>query len=320
MTVAPVTVPTVTVACPHCREDGHRVVGQTPDLEMGTCVNEFRFAECTACGWVYLRDRPAPSALDTIYPHSYAPHDYDAYLGAFTRWLRHRVLTGKANWLARLAPASATVVDVGCGNGDLLRGLREVGPAQWKLLGIDISQAAVEALRSSGIEGHAGRFEEMAWRGPADLVLLLQTIEHVDDPMATLKKAWEVLEPGGALVVETPSLDGWDAAWFRRRHWGGWHAPRHWTLFDRRTLAEAFTDAGFEIVSSKYLLSPNTWILSLHNWLIERPRARRLARFCEWKFPPALAAACAADVLQLLARGRTSNLRMVGRKPGAART
>jgi hypothetical protein len=117
-------IPTLDVGCSNCGGESYRAVGSSPDLEMNTCSNEFRFVECAACGWTYLRDRPADTALDVIYPQSYAPHDYDSYLGPAVRWLRKRVLAGKARRVARFAPPRATVVDVGCGNGDLLRTLR----------------------------------------------------------------------------------------------------------------------------------------------------------------------------------------------------
>jgi len=40
----------------------------------------------------------------------------------------------------------------------------------------------------------------------------------------------------GALVVETPNLDSWDARLFKETWWGGYHIPRHWTLFDANSL------------------------------------------------------------------------------------
>ena len=78
------------------------------------------------------------------------------------------------------------------------------------------------------------------------------------------------LRPGGHIFLETPNLDSLDAHLFRRRYWGGYHLPRHFHLFDRRTLRELVRRAGLEPVSLRPLVCPQFWILSLHNWLADR--------------------------------------------------
>jgi predicted SAM-dependent methyltransferase len=182
---------------------------------------------------------------------------------------------------------------------------------------VDIADQAIASLARSGIEGRAGRFEAMAWEEPApDVIVMNQVIEHLDDPAAVVRRAYELLKPGGVLMLETPSVDAWDARWFRERYWGGWHTPRHWTLYTPETLGHLVQSAGFEVIEIQHLLSPNFWLQSVHHWMSERGSVlRRLAPFFDVKHAIPLCAATALDMFQLAVTGKTSNFRLVGRKP-----
>ena len=78
-----------------------------------------------------------------------------------------------------------------------------------------------------------------------DLIRMGHVIEHVRDPLATLRRAWELLKPGGTLFGETPNIDCWDFELFGR-YWGALHFPRHIALFSPETISEACERAGFD--------------------------------------------------------------------------
>src|SRR5207244_5463137 len=114
-----------------------------------------------------------------------------------------------------------------------------------------------------------------------DLVIMNQLIEHVRDPIAVLHRVARALRPGGHLFVETPNLDSLDARLFRRRYWGGYHLPRHFHLFDSKSLPRLVRQAGLTPIGLKPLVCPQFWIISLQNWLSDRGRralGRRLFR------------------------------------------
>jgi SAM-dependent methyltransferase len=77
------------------------------------------------------------------------------------------------------------ILDVGCGNGRFLGLLRDFGCPEWRLVGIDLDADAAAECRARGFEAHVGRVEDFDVAGPRfDAVIMLQLIEHVEDPAA----------------------------------------------------------------------------------------------------------------------------------------
>jgi 2-polyprenyl-3-methyl-5-hydroxy-6-metoxy-1,4-benzoquinol methylase len=308
---------TIISSCNTCDSSKRTEIAKSPDFEYRTCSNEFTFGKCDDCGTVYLIDRPVPATLGTIYPDSYIPYSFNEHLGPVIAYARNVVQKKKVVPVKQYAPVGAVVVDVGSGSGEFLRILRDHGDKSWRLVGVDISEMAMEALRKINIEGVLGRFEALDWTLPApDVIVMNQVIEHLDDPKAVVKRSFDLLRPGGVLMLETPSVDAWDAGIFKKRHWGGWHTPRHWVLYTPATLRRLADEAGFETVEVTHLLSPNFWLQSVHHKLSEGgPLARRLAKLFDVSNPVALPLATLIDVVQVKLTGKTSNFRLVARKP-----
>ena len=311
------TVQTVDITtCNNCGSESSDPLAVSIDFEYATCSNEFSFSRCRECGLVYLRNRPDVAELSVIYPADYIPHRFNEHLGPVVSYLRNLVQGQKVKSIAPYAPAGSVIVDVGPGSGDLLRILRDLGEPSWRLIGVDFADEAIACVESLGLEGVKGRFEEIEWSGsPPQVIIMNQVIEHLEDPATAVAKAYDLLCPGGVFVVETPCVDAWDAKLFRGRYWGGWHTPRHWVLYDQDTLAALMRRHGFEVIETTYLLSPNFWLQSLHHAISERWRMPRFAKLFDVKVLPMLALASAIDVGQKLLAGRTSNFRMVGRRP-----
>lgn len=311
-------IATCEVACIICGSEQVRdEVCVTKDFCYETCDNEFRYVECADCGHIYLKNRPLLSELSTIYPKNYLTYDYENSLGPLVFRLRNAVQAKKIAPMARFARSGDTIVDIGCGAGDLLTLMRQHGDPSWRLVGVDFSSDAVVRARERGIEVIEGRIEAL----PEDslqnvgVFVMNQLIEHVENPGEVLESCRHMLRPGGVLIMETPNYVAWDAQMFRRRYWGCWHAPRHWNIFCADSLGKLAQKSGLEVVSMDYTLNPFGWLHSIQYWMRERLGWERLGRKVDVDSFLALCAASGVDVVQKLASGRTSNLRLVCRKP-----
>ena len=103
-----------------------------------------------------------------------------------------------------LLPADATVVDLGCGTGEMLA---EVAPFAGRVIGVDDNTAMLKSARR-----RTAAFENVALRqgtldavplddGSCDAALCVLALSYTSDPAAVVAEAGRILKPGGRLVV-----------------------------------------------------------------------------------------------------------------------
>lgn len=284
------------------------------DFEYRTSPDSFLAVRCERCGVVYLDPRPARAELATIYPDSYHAFSFTednfGLVYRVRRWLEARRLLAAAGTL----PDDAVVLDVGCGDGFHLDLLREFGPAGWRLEGVDLDPRAADAAEARGLVVHRGSIEELDLEADRyDFAILVQTIEHVSDPAVVLRAIRRVLRPGGRVLVVTDNTGSLDFTIAKRRHWGGYHFPRHWYLFDERSLRRLATHTGLSVDSLDTMVSPVNWVYSLRNALDDWGAPRPIVEWLSLESPIPLAAFTAFDWLHQRA-GRAALLRAVLRR------
>jgi SAM-dependent methyltransferase len=107
----------------------------------------------------------------------------------------------------------------------------------------------------------AARNQILVHHGPLDdVVFLIATIEHVDDPLGQLERKLRLLKPGGRVVIVPDNMSSLDFRLFQGRHWGGYHFPRHWDLFNPSNLRLPAERSEFEVRSLDTLVSPVNWV------------------------------------------------------------
>jgi len=285
------------------------------DFEYGTVPDEFCFVRCRSCGHRYLNPRPAGSELGRIYPSNY--YAFEEGGNALVARLRRSWEGGKVRLYRELVgEGPRRILDVGCGNGRFLKLLRDFGAPEWELVGVDFDPDVVEKCREEGFEAHSARMEEFReGEGSFDAVVMLQLIEHVEDPVEISRRVFALLRPGGYFIVETPNLGGPDYRHFAGRCWGHYHFPRHWNLFSTGSLRRMLEAQGFRIEHSQYLISTSAWIVSLHNTCVDRGLPGWVVRFCSYQNPILLGLAVIIDTIRTKLGYETSNQRVIGRKP-----
>lgn len=225
---------------------------------------------CPRCGMLWLNPMPLEEETPLLYPRDYYTHESKKDPPKRTEFTRLRDATTKAYidlrygrgrsplglvlylYPPRRAEADAfamhlravpggRLLDVGCGDGELLRRMATMG---WDVEGIDLDPQAVEVARRRGARVRLGRLEEQDLPEDSyDAMTLNHVIEHVNDPKSLLAHCWRLLRPGGTLVALTPNGDSLG----RRRFGSDWfplETPRHLYVFTRRSLARVALGAG----------------------------------------------------------------------------
>jgi len=104
------------------------------------------------------------------------------------------------------------IIEMGCGLGYLTAALRAAG---YEAYGIDLSGAAIgEATATFGPWYSVASEKSLRTQIPfqPDLIVALETIEHVPDPVGLLANLKDALAPTGSLIVSTPNRSSWDSA------------------------------------------------------------------------------------------------------------
>jgi SAM-dependent methyltransferase len=301
--------------CCVCDDDDAEPFAVGEDFEYRTSRDNFLAMRCRGCGLIYLNPRPDVSELSRIYPPTYHAFDFSPErFGVIYKIRRYLEARRLLSWCRGL-PDDARILDVGCGDGFHLRLLRDFGKSSWRLEGADLSPAAVACARRARLEVHEGRVESLDLPHAAyDLVLLIQTIEHIESPSQTLAAIRSLLRPGGRLVIVTDNTRSLDCKIFRGRHWGGYHFPRHWNLFNRDAMRSLANKVDLEVVHIGTQVSPVNWVYSLRNLLVDWGAPLWMYNRFSLQSPVALAVFTLVDNgLRLFSRGAL--LRTILRRP-----
>jgi SAM-dependent methyltransferase len=227
----------------------------------GTTVYEL--VSCVRCGLV--RTEPQDEEPTSHYPdeyYSYAPPE-PLPVSAQTRIRRAYGLPTGSGWSGRvrssvfasrlttgLPPGPlGSILDVGCGSGEMLLALRAAG---WECHGLEVDERAVAAARSAGLgEVRQGDLTDDPYPPESfDAVRFWHSLEHVRSPRAQLVSALRVLKPAGTLTVGVPNFRSLLSRAFRDRSFY-LDVPRHRWHFDERTLRRLVNDSGFEVTHTR---------------------------------------------------------------------
>jgi SAM-dependent methyltransferase len=175
-------------------------------------------------------------------------------------WFRGRLAVILAALRRALPPRRVRLLELGCGSGNVLASLSEFGEA----VGMDGHGDLVAAGRAAGLDVRAGHLPDDLGvpQGWADVVLLLDVIEHVDDDLATLRAARTSVGEGGLLVVTVPAYQ-----WLWSGHDEVLGHRRRYTAAELRAAVER---AGFTVLRVSYF---NTLLFPL---LLAARAAKRL--------------------------------------------
>ncbi|HJQ85545.1 MAG TPA: class I SAM-dependent methyltransferase [Candidatus Binatia bacterium] len=147
-------------------------------------------------------------------------------------------------WLRRLVPPGGfgPILDVGCGDALFFDRLRELGEPQ----GVEMDPSLVtDAGRRRG-PIHVGSFDETFRPGTRfGLVLMLDVIEHFAADVESLRRALDLLAPGGTIVITIPAFP---VLWTSHDV-----VNRHYTRYTRASFAAVAERAGLRVEHTRYL-------------------------------------------------------------------
>lgn len=198
---------------------------------------------CTACGLVYVNPRARVAELT---------EQYNTGESSRIEYYRDAAVADRRTFAeilaiaTRLSPGRGALLDVGPCTGTLLVQAREAGFA---VQGIEINAGAARMCREElGLDVRAGVLEPDSYPPDTfDVVSMGDVIEHVPDPVATLRTVARILKPGGHVLISTPNVGSAAARMLQVK------PEEHIYYYSGETLSASLAKAGLQTVEMRTL-------------------------------------------------------------------
>lgn len=192
--------------------------------------------KCTNCRFVFCKWIPSAETLQKHYG-TYTRNDsiskitisrYHELAATFTQYKT------SGNW-----------IDVGCGNGHLLKTVAEDG---WNVFGTEFTHEAVEICRSKGIKMQEGPLDVNNYeKGSFDVVTSIEVMEHIQNLHEEVEKFSQLLRKGGILYITTPNFNSLSKL-IMKENWSIVEYPEHLCYFTPSTMNRLLSAHGFKKV------------------------------------------------------------------------
>ena len=237
------------IPCPICKGDNHTLVSERD--RYGAAL---RTALCRTCGHVFTNPQPTEQELKAFYGKHYRAD----YKGTITPKKKHVYRAGlraleRFNHLSDYCQPKSRILDVGSGGGEFVYLLQKVGfDAHGIEPNLGYAQYSQQTYNTNIMIGSAEEVlnREQSW----DFITLHHVLEHLADPLATLKLIGHRLAPGGKLFIEVPNIEARYHGPGRRFHLA------HLQSFSIDSLILAGNSAGFSTLD--LVLRPHTGHIS----------------------------------------------------------
>jgi len=237
------------VACYQC---GSRDASPfcTAEEDLTGKPGRFRFVRCNACELAYQDPRLKLEHIRAYYDDEYIAHRKRTDWGMLTplyEWAMSKHDRDKLAISRRYVDlgAASRVLDVGCGAGTFLARVR--GETGASVTGVDFKDLS-QLPWMGEVDFRLGLFYEQDFAQTRfDLITMWHFLEHDYDPLRSLRRARELLAPGGRLVVEVPRLDSVTFRLYGDR-WPGLQAPQHTALYSRKSLLDMMARSGLDVI------------------------------------------------------------------------
>ena len=224
---------TESIRCPLCNSTNEKYLFSK---------DGFRVVKCNKCELVYINPRLKPDVLEELYntneisPESYYEKNISQDFKNFTRRLK---------LIQKYRKKPGKLLDIGCNIGTLMKVAEENG---WETVGVEFNKSAAAFGRKRfGLKILDRDFMKIKFKPSSfDVVVMNDVIEHVTNPVATLKEVRRILKKGGVLFMSTPNIDAFLPK-ITRSIWLHLKPNEHLIFFTPKTIKVLLDKTGFEM-------------------------------------------------------------------------
>ena len=257
---------TTRVICPNCFSNFACHLASVLDVELQTSSDSYTYMQCKICDVVFLQN-PPKNELEKIYPDTYysniQANNVRFGLQQFVWWVKKKIDGHLIKKILKKIPSpELRVLDVGGGGGSVLDLVRELEPRVKDTCIIDLNKNAKKIAEDKGHQFLMTTIERAKIKDKFNFVIMLNLIEHVASPKSVLKKIHSITKSGGYVLLKTPNTNSLNFRIFKSTYWGGYHAPRHFVLFNEMNFRTVCEKAGFSSIKIMRTQGAPQWVAS----------------------------------------------------------
>lgn len=191
---------------------------------------------------------------------------------------KHSGLAVARDFVKTLNRKNASILDFGCGPGNLFASLTKVF-SDFKYSGIDFSKKSIEIAKKAHASNknfvdafHISSFP-IQHEKKYGHIICCEVIEHLDDHSLhdVTQSFYDLLIPGGILYITTPNDENLDSNKLMCPDCGCiYHPWQHMRSWSKETIKSYFESNGFETIKIKEIYFDNSNIMSIIKFLIKK--------------------------------------------------
>jgi SAM-dependent methyltransferase len=209
--------------------------------------NSFNLVKCDECGLLFVNPRPNDEEISRAHKvgvhrgseelhmtGSFSLSKISIYKDIFKDIYGDDFCLDNISWL-----------DIGCGHGEFLLALQQVGGGRIIAKGIEPNVHKQKSAQERGLD--VSNFELDEHNEKYDVISLLNVYSHLSDPPKTILGWKKLLKPGGEIILET----GDTALLSSKDHYKPFYLPDHLSLASEDIVTDILKRIGFDIICIK---------------------------------------------------------------------
>jgi len=238
--------------CGLCDGQNFQVVADKNTIRFQCYGYDKKVFKCSNCGLVQLLPRWTQNELNELYSRYSEKKDF----------VGQKRTENERLYLDQFINEKDRVLEIGCGLGDNLRRLKELG---YNVVGIDKDPKVCDNILIFNKD-----YQELDQdKDKYDFIYSIHVMEHIPDPKLFIRKIIDSLNSKGRFILEVPNVDDPLLRIYKIKEFNSFYwYPYHLYFFNERTLERLFSE--FQEIKFHIKLRQRYGLRNHLRWLIKR--------------------------------------------------
>lgn len=161
----------------------------------------FCIIKCRNCGLIYQDYPEKQNQKSNIYNSLYSDSPHQDFIShRFDTIVRKQIY----NDIEKIHKSPGLMLDIGCSFGQTMVFFNNKG---WRTIGIDVCKVSIKWAKAHGLNCLLTSIKDYNPAQKFDVIIMSHVLEHLDNPIAALKRIKKWLKPDGIIHIRVPNIE-----------------------------------------------------------------------------------------------------------------